>query len=171
MKKLTTKDVTPGVKSAVNAYLMARVYAETMREEVDKIERAVLKECPLSNGREQKRGMPAKEITDPKYTYHCTNEDELQDYYEECDKRERKASLKPDSMPFDHCPALVAENIQNKTQWLICDVAAEMLKMDFDGKELNHRLLCMGLDKYNQFIDLVVGLVVNLPGFKNPLNA
>jgi hypothetical protein len=34
---MTPKDVTPAVKSAVNAYLMARTHAELLREKVDKM--------------------------------------------------------------------------------------------------------------------------------------
>ena len=42
-------------------------------------------------------------------------------------------------------------------------------KMLGEKGDFRHKLLCAGLDKYRQFIDLVVGLVVNAPGFKNPL--
>lgn len=169
MGKMTTKDVTLAVKSSVNAYLMARAYAETMRDCVDKIQSDILAECPLSNDLEQKRGLAARQITDPKQAYLCTNEDWLQDYYQETDKRLREARRKPDDMPINHCPALVAECLQTDTEWILLDCASDMLAMDFDGQELNHRLLCKGLDKRQEFIDLVVGLVVNLPDFKNPL--
>lgn len=163
---LNQKSITPGVKSAVNAYLLARVYAETMRNTVNQIEVEILKEAPLSNGFDR---VDMKEITDPEQSYLCTDENQLKDYYAECDSRERKAGLKPNNMPFDHCPALVAEHIQVQTEWLICENAAEMLGLEFEGKELNNRLLCLGLEKRQKFIDLVVGLVVNLPDFKSPL--
>lgn len=169
MKKLTKQDVTQSVKSSVSVYLMTRAYAETMRERVAKIQSGVLAECPLSNDLEQKRGLTARQITDPKQAYLCTNEDWLQDYYQETDKRLREARHKPDDMPKDHCPALVAENLQTETERILLDCASDMMKMDFDGQELNHRLLCKGMDKRQKFIDLVVGLVVNLPDFKNPL--
>ena len=166
--QLTQKNVTPGVKSAVNSYLLARAYAETMREAVDKIQRQALEEAPLKNGFER---FEINKITDPKQAYLCTDENQLKDYYAECDSRERQAKLKPPDMPFDHCPALVAEHLQVQTEWLICENAAEMLGLEFEGKELNNRLLCLGLEKRQRFIDLVVGLVVNLPGFKSPLTA
>ena len=43
-QNLTVKDVTPGMKASVKAYLMARAYAETMRQAVDKIERMTWQE-------------------------------------------------------------------------------------------------------------------------------
>ena len=169
MEKMTAKDVTQSVKTSVSAYLMARAYAETMRERVDKIESAILVECPLPNDLEQKRGLAARQITDPNHVYLCTNDDYLQDYFQETDKRLREAGYKPDDMSKDHCPALVAEHLQTETEWILLDCASDMMKMGLDGQELNHRLLCKGMDKRQEFIDLVVGLVVNLPDFKNPL--
>uniref|UniRef100_A0A6H2A4X6 Uncharacterized protein n=1 Tax=viral metagenome TaxID=1070528 RepID=A0A6H2A4X6_9ZZZZ len=166
--KLSIKDVTPAVKSSVAAYLMARAYAETMRAAVDKIHRAILEESPLTNGHESKHGKPAEMITDPKLTWLCDDEEIMKDYYQESDKRLRAAHLKPDSMPDDHCPALVAEHIQVKTQWLLIECAAEMLGEN-NPRDFNNQLLCAGLDTHQKFIDLVVGLVVNLPDFKSPL--
>lgn len=168
-EKLTMKDVTPGVKSAVGAYLMARAYAETMHNHVDKIQREILAESPLTNGHETKHGQPARLITDPKHAWLCDDDAACADYYAECNRRERAAGLKPDDMPDSHCPALVAEDIQRTTERLIIDNAAVMLRFEGGGKELHHRLLCAGLDKYHEFIDLMVKLVVNLPDFKNPL--
>jgi hypothetical protein len=47
MMKLTMDDITPEVENAVNAYLLARAYAETMRESVDKVYAAVLVDIPM----------------------------------------------------------------------------------------------------------------------------
>lgn len=160
---LTEKDVTPAVKQSVSAYLLARVYAETMRDKIDEIQRQILSEIPLINPKDGQR------ITEPKYSWTCTDDELMLEYYAECNIREREAGLKPSDMEDDFCPALVAENILSDTRKLIFDAAAEMLDMDIDGKELHHRLLCRGLDEMKKFIDLVVGLVVNLPDFKKPL--
>lgn len=168
-EKLTKKDITQDVKTSVKTYLITRAHAETMRDAVDKVEREILKECPLTNGLDIKHGRPIMAIVNPKDTYRCTDEDMLQDYYEETGKRLREAGLKPAAMEKDYCPALVAEDIQRTTERLILDSAAEMMGMEFDGKELNHRLLCAGLEKHQKFIDLIVGLVINLPDFKNPI--
>lgn len=168
-KTLTRADVTPAVKAAVKAYLMARARAEVIRAEVDKIERAILAECPLTNGLEQEHGEPPRKITDPKHVYLCTDEALTSDYYAECNHRERKAGLKPADMPDTHCPALCAEHLVTQAEWAIETAAAVMLGLPFDGRELNGRLLSLGLEARHKFIDLVVGLVVNLPDFKNPV--
>jgi len=166
---LTMQDVTQDVKSSVNAYLMARAYAETMRSAIDKIQRGVLEECPLTNGLEVKHGKSERRITDPEHAYLETREDHIQDYYAECDKREREAGLKPKEMEFDYCPALVAEHLQVKSEWLLIESAAEMLGED-KPEDFNNKLLCHGLESRKKFIDLVVGLVLNLPDFENPMN-
>ena len=168
--KLTEQDVTQDVKSSVSAYLLARAYAETMRAAVDKIEREILTECPLTNGLEIEHGQPKEDITEPKYVYLCTDEDMLKDYYSETNKRLRAANLKPDTMQDDYCPALVAEELQRETERLVIGAGTEMMGLEFDGKEMCHRLLCKGLDTYQKFIDLLVGLVVSLPDFKSPLH-
>lgn len=166
---LTAKDVTPAVKSAVNAYLMARARAEVLRSKVDKIHRQILTEIEFYNDLEVEHGKAKERITEPKYTYLCEDKAALERYFLESDKRERLAGLKPDDMPVDHCPACTAEWEQTQIEWLMLDCASEMLHMDIDGQELNHRLLCKGLETRQQFIDLIVKLVINLPDFRNPL--
>jgi len=159
---LTKEDVTPAVKSSVNAYLLARTYAETKRGQIDAIQRAILAEFPiyakLDNG---------ELITDPKHVYLCTDEAELKFYYDECNVRTRAAGLKPDDMPDSHCPALVAETIQTQTEHLLIECGAEMLGVD-DPKGFGNKLLCSGLKHYEEFIRLIVSLVVNLPDYKAP---
>ena len=159
---LTVKDITPGMKSAVKAYIMSRAYAETMREAVDKIERKILQEVPLTNDLEIEHGKPAREITDPKDVYLCDNDDLLQDYYKETDHRLRAVGLKPNTMPDDHCPALVAESLQRDAEHLVIETTAEML----GEEDFIHKLLCLGMDKYRQFIELVTKMIVNMPGFE-----
>ena len=168
---LTQESITQDVKSSVAAYLMARTFAEVTRERVEKIQRAVLEECPLRVDPEwidRKIWTSDAEITDPKDTYLAVREDFL-DYLQECNKRERAENIKPANMLDEHCPALVAENVQTKAEHLIVDSAAEMLGLDMDGQEFLSRLLCKGLDEYERFIDLVVKLVVNHPDFESPM--
>jgi len=163
-------DITPAVKSAVNAYLMARTYAETMREAVDKIQRAVLQEYPMDVAQEWvDKGMEKEgAITEPKHTYLASDVDAKR-YFAECNQRTRKAGLKPDSMPDEYCPALVAESLLCDTEQLLARCGAEM--MGHDGDEFLHKLLCAGMEKYHTFTDLITGLVVNLPDFKSPVAA
>lgn len=168
---ITKSNITPALKTIVNAVLIAKASAKLMRSEVDKIQRAVLQECPLNLADEWKaRGRADRplKITEPKDTY-LSNDAEFADYSAECSKRERAAGLKPESMPEDHCPALVAEDIERQAVALLIDEAAASLGLDMSGADLRQKLFCLGLDQYNRFVDLVIGLVVNSPDFKNPL--
>jgi len=160
---VTPADITDELKSAVNAYLMARAYAETMRSSIDEIQRAILEECPLTNGLEIEHGEPPRAITEPKHTYLCTDEAQLEDYYAECDKREREAGLKPETMEKDYCPALVARSMQSNTERLVIECGMRMLGID------DIRITAIYGEKRRRFIDLLVRLVVNMPDFKNPM--
>jgi hypothetical protein len=112
----------------------------------------------------------SERIVDPKLTYLLSDEESV-DYLLDLKDELVKAGydIKPIEGEPEHsyyCPALTAEHLQTKTEHLVIDSMAEMLgeKSDF-----GHRLLCAGLDKYKQFLDLAVKFVVNSPGFKNPL--
>lgn len=162
------KNIPQSLKSAVSAYLVSRAFAETMREKVDEIDRAILADCPLKlapRWKERAENLPDL-ITEPKDTYLCDDQNQLDDFYQERHKRQGEAHLKPDNLPFEHCPALVAENNLVKCEHLVIRAAAEMM-----GEKLitPQKVICAGLDKYQQFIDLSVRLVVNLPDFKSPL--
>lgn len=170
--KLIMQDVTPAVKSSVRAYLMARAYAETMRAAVNPVYRESLEIHPLYTDRDELRApsrrKPKERILDVDKMYLSKDDETCKEVYADVNFQLRKMGLKPASMPDDHCPALVAEHIQVKTQWLLIECAAEMMGIE-NPKDFNNRLLCNGLETHRKFIDLVVGLVVNLPGFESPL--
>lgn len=162
--------ITQAVKSSVNAYLLARAHAETHREKVDKIQRNLLNTLEYNvdpKWRKGHRDVGFDRITDPKDTY-LMRDDQWADYYEELKHDLIKAgyNIQVRANNSYNCPALVAEDLQRTTERLIIESAAEMLG---EKNDLQHTLLCAGLDKYQQFIDLVCKLVVNMPGFKNPL--
>ena len=149
--------ITPEIRSCVNAYLMARAYAETMRKHVDAIHREILTECPIYADIHGHKD----QILESKDLYLCSNEALCHDFYDESDKRLRAAKLKPDDMPHDHCPALVAEHLQVKCEWMLLDASGKPFGFSADTPwTMEHR---------QQWIDLVVGLIVNQPDFKNPL--
>ena len=171
---MNPKQISPGVKSAVNAYLLARANAEAHREKVDEIQRHLLTTAdyhvdPEFTGRKCDVGF--KVIRDPKDTY-LMEKAEREDYYADLKHALEKAGYEIETIDDPErpgawaCPALTAEDIQRKTEQLIVDTAAEMLGQD---ENFLNDLLCAGLDKYHKFIDLVVRLVVNAPDFKNPL--
>jgi len=169
MKKPAMKHIyTPELKSAVNAYLMSRAYAETMRDKVNAIYKDILTQCPVYADLRTPEGKQigqGEQILDPEHLYLCSDDALVQDAWAEADKRERAAGIKPDSMQDEYCPALVAENLQRETERLLIEVSGKPFGMD------NHKLLCAGLEKRQQWIDLVCQFVVSQPDFKNPLAA
>jgi len=165
--------ISPELRSAVRAHLMARAYAETMRERVNAIYLEILAEAPIYAERhEGRRGssLDGRPILDPQKLYLASEEDMplVEEAWAEADKRSRAAGIKPDDMPHSHCPALVAEALQIKTEWLVIEAGARMMGME-DPEEFNDRLLCLGLEKRKEFLDLLCGLIVNESGFCNPL--
>lgn len=163
--------ITDNLKSSVNAYLIARAYAETQREIVDKIQRNILNECKyyIAEKWAERTGEERKRITEPKDTYLMEDEDHV-DYLLNLRHDLEKAGYKIESDPGDpqhsyKCPALSAEWIQTKAEHLVIDSMAEMLG---ESDDFRHRLLCAGLDKYHQFTDLAVKFVVNSPGWVAP---
>lgn len=160
IQSLTPDSITPAIKSGVNAVLIARAYAETMRTEVNKVYAEILTECPVYAD----RWGETKQILNPDDLYLCGNEDLVADAYAEANVRLRKLGLKPAEMLDDNCPALVAETLLIDAQHVLVGAAEEV----FQGITID-KLLCAGLDKYKQWIDLLCGLVISLPDFHNPL--
>ncbi len=166
--------ITNAVKSAVNAYLMARTLAECEREKVDALAHEILKTGIYhADLKFVKRGISTNErITDPDKAWMLEAE-EHHDYLIDLRKAMQDAGYTIKSIPGEpeysyNCPALTAESMQRDAEHLIIDAMAEMLG---ESKELGHNLICAGLDKYHQFIGLAVKMVVNMPGFKNPLTS
>ena len=161
--------ITPGIVSSVNAYLMTRTLAEVTRSRVDAIQREVLGEIKLFTDRMMRHGGDIERITDPRNVYLSEDRDGLDDYYYECDKREKAAGIKPINMLLAYCPALRAEHLQTACEHLLIGAVSEAMFPEREPSRLAHGLLCMGLDKYKHFIDLTVSMVVSAPGYKNPL--
>jgi hypothetical protein len=160
---LTPQDVTPELKRAVAVYVVRRQTAEIIRKKVDEVERKVLRTVALFNDLEVEHGLEQKRITDPKQVYLSQDEGSLEYYYEAVDMNLRQAGIKPIGMPFDHCPALVAEHERTKAEWDLLDEAAKMLDAYEEPGQFNNDLLCAGLDKRQQFIDLTVKLLEEAP--------
>ena len=171
------ENVTYEVKSAVNAYLMARANAETHRAKVDDIARKLLAEVPIQikEGLTGRRYPGFDRITEPKYAYLMSDVD-AEFYYAEKLHALRKSGYEiediPDQPGHYKCPACCAEHLQVQTEWLLIEEAARMINAE-KPENFNHRLLCdpsgNGLGRRQEFIDLVVKMVLALPDFKNPL--
>lgn len=156
-KPAITEVITPAVVSYVRAYLMARAYAETMTERVDAVYRSILQECPVYADRV---GCNGERITESKRLFLATDTARVADCHAEANKRLRAAKIKPADMLDDYCPALVAQDLQRKTERLLVDEAGKPFGITAD------KLLCAGLDAWKEFIKLTVSLVVSQPGFK-----
>lgn len=115
------------------AVVKAQAYAQTMREQVDKIQRQVLKEVPLYDDLIAEHNHTERHrITDPKDTYLSKDDAAFQRYVMECSNRERAAGLKPATMPDEYCPALVAEDLQRKAERVLLDSGGSLFGISAD---------------------------------------
>lgn len=157
--------ITQDVKSAVNAYLLARTYAELQRERVDVLTKEILTTAKYYTPKHMTRGRTQTRITDPKDTWMLSGKEHI-DYLLDLKASLQKAGYTIKTHDQEHsynCPALTAEYLQTQSEWLVIDSAAEMLG---ENKDFRHSLLCAGLDKYHKFVNIVVGLVINAPDFQ-----
>ena len=150
---------TEETKSLVNSYLMARAYAEATRERVDAIGREILKEMPLYADSED----GGARIVEPSKVFSCPDDEATGRYFLEASKRERAAGIKPANMADEFCPALVAETRLSKIENMLIDASGKALGVGSNSPG-------MYLERRKRYIDLVVGMVVNMPGFRNPLD-
>ena len=151
-------DITPAIKSSVNAVLMAKAFAQIEREKIDAMDRDILLSdiylsAPSPQNQEKAR------ITKPQDSWLLCDAD-AKTYYAVRDFRIKQMGydLKP-----GHCPALIAESVLSDARHLLVEVAKPVFGVDL------HDLLRAGMDKYYQYIDLLCKLVVNAPDFENPL--
>lgn len=146
------REVTP----AVNAYLIAEAHAEVVAEHVhEKIDRPLLDIYCFKNER------TGAEITEAKNLYLAGDID-LTAFYKE---RDDEIAKQYPGITRGHCPALVAEGLARDAKRLVADIACKHL----GGGLTSDKFICQGLEKYDRLVDLTVGLVVNRPGYKNPL--
>ena len=156
---------TPAVHSLVRSYLLARTFYEVTKEQVDAVYAVILREIPVFADREPgagRRGLSGQRIYDHEKLYLTSDDDACQRVWGEAHKRLLAAGIKPATMSRDHCPALVAREQLSKVSNALADEAGKGMGLSA-GK-----LLCHGLDRYYEFIDLVVGAIVSLPTFEKP---
>ena len=161
----TPKHLPQELKSAVDAYLMARALAETERAKVDAIQRRILETADYWTGPKMRTpGEQPRPVKDPKDTWLMA-ESEFHDYLSDVRMELEKAGYEIQQQG-EHfwsyfCPALSAESLQRDAENLVIEATARMI-----GHAKPH---APGLETRQKFIDLAVGLVVNFPGFKSPL--
>jgi len=152
---------------------MAMANAQVWRERIDTMERDILKRedgSPMFRTAEEhlKHGHKEEWITDPKWAW-LMSKDDFDEYYAECQFRIKNNGWQIAGECEGHCPALVAEHLQTQAEWALILAAEEF----FPGVT-NDKLLCgtqdtLGLECRQKYLDLLVKLVVNAPGYRNPL--
>lgn len=155
------------IAAAVNAYFVARAYAETVREAIHKIDISILRD--EKTGKWLYRTDPARLhgrenmefITDPERAY-MMSDDDAADYYAERDKRIHENGW---NVKKGYCPALIAESLQRDAERLIVSTTGPLFGIDAND------LLCAknGLEQYRKFIDLTCKMVASHPRYKPSL--
>jgi len=169
---MNTPTITPAVKTSVTAYLLARTYAEVKKDRCDTICREILATAEYWTARrEGRRSQEPERITEPDDAWRLSDVDHTDYLLYERHKLE-EAGYKIDDPPgadYKH-PALVARSLQRDAELLLITTTLKMLKIDIPPKAFNNRLLCQpdGLAKRQQFIDLIVKMVLALPDYTPP---
>lgn len=170
-KKKAAKMVK-AIKGDVDTLLMATAFAELERERVNKIQREVLaSEVFLMDEKHLDRGREDARILDPEKAW-LMNDVDAPRYYAKLSEIHLDNGFEDAAKGY--CPALVAENLQLEAEWALIKAAEKF----FPGID-NNRLLngihredgsweC-GLDVRKKYLDLLIGMVVNYPGYKQPL--
>lgn len=159
----SVKDITPAIKSAVAAVLLAKKFAAVEREKINKVERDVLSGIEIWTSAKWGDRIPSHRITNPADLYMADADSEpVKWYYEEMQKEIDAMGYK---LPVGHCPALCAESLLRDAEHLLIKAAAPVFNVTLD------QILCSkgNLENLRKYIDLLCGLVVSLPDFKNPL--
>jgi hypothetical protein len=149
----------------VNAYFMAKTFADIKREEVDNVKREILNTAHYhANPELFDKGRCPERITEPRQDY-MLRDDEWDDYFAALKWELGKRKIRPDDMDKELCPALIAESTCRDAERLLINEAWRL--MGFESKEKDPSLKLWG-DKRKEFIDLVCGMVVNRDGYKEP---
>ena len=136
-----------------NSVILARLHAQTEREKMEAVDLDLIDWlAPVDR-------YTGKPITKPKDTWTMRDEDAAT-YYAERTKRIAAMGYK---LPDGYCPALCAEEVVRIAERNMVDAAGEFFpNVDADS------LICLGLEKYRQFVELLLKLGVNHPSYQRP---
>ena len=166
MKTKQAAEVAKAMRPYVDTLLMATAYAQLERERVDKIQRRILTEGVYTARKRLRSGEfgPQYRVTEPG-DYHM-DEQSSAVYFARLDAIHRAEN--PD-LPEGHCPALIAEHLQTQAEWALIEASAGF----FPGVTNNKLLRSMHgrgpLENRQHFLDLLIKLVVNAPGYQSPI--
>lgn len=163
-QKEVASKITPAMKRAAQVYLLARTHAEMEREKVDDMTASILNDGHYRTSAEFKRmrsGKPER-ITEPKDSY-LIDEAGSKKFERERMNRLRSLGYTEKEVPEGYCPALMAEDTARKAARSLMDICEPLVGLTCD------RILCAGIDKYEQYLKLLMGLLINAPGFRSPM--
>lgn len=166
-QKQKAERLVRAIRPNVDTLLLAMAFAQLERERVDKIQRKVLaEEVYLMDEVHCERGREDRRITDPRKAWLMCDADAAR-YYPKLNAIHLANGFADAAKGF--CPALVAETLQTEAEWALIKAAEEF----FPGVT-NDRLLCGtekrgGLETRQNYLDLLIKLVVNHPGYTSPL--
>ena len=132
---------------AVETLLMAKAHVELIRERVIPIQKSTL---ALVKAVDHETGEP---ITDAKDGYRMSDE-QFEDYLNEVHHEYIKEGF---DVKINHCPLLIAEDLERQAKHAV--ILAFQEREEFKSITVNG-LLCLGIAKYEEFIDLCIKLVV-----------
>lgn len=153
MKNVDALTLVKAVRKHVDELLVATAVAQVERERVDAIQRKVLAENQYSDG--------SVRITEPRDSWHMDDESSKA-YYAELNAIHLAAGF--ERAADGYCPALCAEQRQIECEWALIGAAHKYTGIT------NNQLLCgtdekCGLEFRKEYLDLLIGLVVNSPGY------
>lgn len=147
---MNAKDFNPTTEmfDAAQTLLQAMAYMETIRPIVEGYEKEILDDMqPLDR-------YEGELITDIKYTYMMPD-DIFKIYDRRCRKARDKAGLHVDNDGF--CPLLVADTFVVDATRTLIEVVEPVFKVS------HHALLCSGMDKFHEYVELMLKLLVSHP--------
>jgi len=144
--------ITPEMFEAVNTYLLAKTYTETIRPQIEGIKRAQL----LS--KEYYDELTGERITDIKDDYQM-GEKSFAEYAACCHAAYEVAGYHE---PPDHCPLLVAEDLERQA----CRCMIETCEPILQG--MTYQRLILHYGAIGKVTDLLVRMLVNHPNYVAP---
>lgn len=141
--------ITEDMKQAAKNVFMAMAYVKTIRPIVTGYQKAVLEkhQWHIASKWVGRRSETDRVILDPDHSY-LLSENDFRTYMHETREQQKAAGLKTDSP--DHCPLLVAENLQRQAEWCLFDTMEPLTSIK--GRDLYG-------DNREKYLDLTLRLL------------
>lgn len=152
------KRITPEMRTHAKQYVQAENDASVLRKKVDAVWFELLQEDRFAMYRDKFEGKDkhfGERILSHEDLYLSKDDITFNDAIREMDKRLKERGIKPLDMPFDYCPALVAESNLTDMRWIL--VADSEKILGIEKGELSN-FYSLGLEKAERFFSLHCGL-------------